>query len=359
MTMVFRGEQTGSAMVVVMILMIFLFALAAAMTMTSMVGIKATLESDRGMRAFYLADSGAQVGIAMVRAAGGTADDSSFIENISGGNVSVLITKQSPALYQVRSDSNYAGYLSAVEVYVRFSGSFKLPGGYTVMFSRGVALRANSVATSILGNSTISGMDHDPDGSLLADQTEAVAGLAMNTVPGKRKFSVDGSGPLIEGSPDAINNKAADISSVLKSVRDYAKDYADVKLTGSRFLGSADTGDYGTSTHPKLVYTRLEDNGTLALGEDFQGYGTLVIETNNATTASVLEMRDFASWQGLVVIYLSGAAEVSGGTLVRMSDDSKIIGGLSMFLNTQSTDIKGLGNSITAPKGPRFSTPAS
>lgn len=335
-------REAGSAMVVVMILMVFLLALAGAMTLTSTVGLRAARESDREMRAFYLADSGAQTGIAAVRASAGTADDSSSTDDIAGGTVSVAITRESPALYKIRSDASYAGSARSVEVYIRFEGTFDLPGGTTVMFSRGVAVRASTVATAVLGNSVISGLDHAPDGTLLADQTDAIAGFAMNRVPGKRNFSVDGGGPLVEGDPP-IDNTAANMSAAIKSVRDYAKDYADVMLTGSRTLGTADTGSYGTLADPLLVYVRLEDNGTLTLGENFQGSGTLVVETDKATTASVLDMHDFALWQGLVVVYLRGGAEVTGGTLVRMSDDAKIIGGLTMFLNTKSTDIKGLG----------------
>jgi len=329
-------------MVVVMILMVFLLALAGAMTMTSTVGLKAARESDREMRVFYLADSGAQMGIAAVRASGGTAEDSSTTDNIAGGTVSVTITRESPTLYKIRSDASYVGSTRSVEVYLRFEGTFDLPGAATVMFSRGVAVRANTVATAVLGNSVISGLDHATSGTLLADQTKAIAGFAMNRVPGTRSFSVDGSSPLIQGDP-AIDNTADNMSAGLKSIRDYAKDYADVMLTGSTTLGTADAGSYGTLADPVLVYVRLEDNGTLTLRENFQGSGTLVIQTDKATAASVLVMRNFAMWQGLVVVYLRGGAEVTGGTLVRMSDDSKIIGGLAMFLNTQSTDIKGLG----------------
>ena len=329
-------------MVVVMILMVLLLALAGAMTLTSTVGLRAGRESDREMRVFYLADSGAQIGIAAVRASGGTADDSSSTDDIAGGTVSVAITRESPSLYKIRSDASYAEATRSVEVYLRFEGTFNLPGAATVMFSRGVAIRANTIATAVLGNSVISGLDHALNGTLLADQTEAIAGFAMNRVPGKRSFSVDGSSPLIQGDP-VTDDTAENMSAALKSVRDYAKDYADVMLTGSTTLGTADAGSYGTLADPVLVYVRLEDNGTLTLRENFQGSGTLVIQTDKATTASVLVMRNFAMWQGLVVVYLRGSAEVTGGTLVRMSDDSKIIGGLAMFLNTQSTEIKGLG----------------
>jgi hypothetical protein len=338
-----RKREAGSAMVVVMVLMVFLLALGGAMTMTSTVGLRANRESDREMRAFYLADSGAQMGIAKVRASGATMDDSSFIDNIAGGSVSVAITRESPVLYRIWSNAAYEGASRSVEVHLRFEGGFNLPGGYTIMFSRGVSIRSSTVTSRIDGDATISGLDHAPDATLLADQTKAVAGLAMNTVPGRRKIALSGTSANIEGLPNPINNTAANIGAVLKSVRDYAKDYADLKLTGSRTLGTADNGSYGTPENPTLVYVRLEDNGTLTLHENYQGYGTLVVETEESEHSSVLHMRDFASWHGLVLIYLRGGAEIDGGTLVRARDDSKIIGGLAMYLNTRFTDIRGLG----------------
>lgn len=337
-------REAGVSLILVTILMVFLFAVAGAMTMTSMTGARTTVESDRDMRAFYLADSGAQIGIAKLRAAGLACSTGTFSENLANGSASVGITKLSSALFQVTSTGAYADHQRTVEVYLLFSGSFSLPGAFSVMFNQGVAIKASAVATSILGTARISGMDHAADGTTIADQSKAVAGLAMNTVPGKKTFGVtlDSGGSVVEGNPP-VNGSATNIIPALQTLRDYAKDYADIMLTGSRTLTTADTGSYGTSTDPKLVYARVGDNGTLDLGGNFEGYGTLVIETGDATSAEVLRMQNFAAWHGLLLVYLNGNAEVSGGTLVRMEDDSRIVGGLTLFLNPVSTDIKGLG----------------
>jgi len=341
-----RGhEQSGAGMLLVMILVTLLFAIAAAMTMTSMAGLRATVESDSEMRAFYLADSGAQVGIAMLRASGDTAGDSTFSEHIAGGTVGVEITKLNSSLYKIRSHSSYADHERTVEVFVAFRSGLDLPGGLTVMFSRGVELTASEVATSLLGASRLSGMDHAPDGTLLSDQSKAIPGLAMNTVPGQREFDVTlgGGSGRVEGLPVPFDSAAPYIGPDLTALRDRAKDFADVEILGSKVLGSADSGLYGASGDQKLVYARLGQGESLEMRGDFQGHGTLVIESDRAEHDSVLKMGDLSTWHGLVLVYLTGAAEVQHGSLIRTKDESKIIGGLAMFLNTDGFEIKGLG----------------
>lgn len=349
------SRQDGTAMIVVMILVILLFALAAAMTMTSMAGMRAEVESDTEMRAFYLAESGAQVAMAKLQSAGGIPGDTTFTENIAGGTVSVTVTRLDPEVYRITSSSVCSGHRSEVELHVAVRRGFSIPGALSIMLSRGIEFRAPDIATSVLGSSRISGIDHAPDGSVLGDQSRAVPGLAVNALPGGKDFDLALSriDPRILGHPVRIDSEADNVSAGLTDLRNYAREFADIKLVGSRVLGSADTGSYGTDAEPRLVYIRLLDDPSLELIQDFEGHGTLVVEADSAGSRNVLTLQDSASWYGMVLLYLTGSPEVPGGSLIRLKHDSKIVGAASIFLNTEEAEVRGVGKFIHASSDAR------
>ena len=86
------SRESGFATIYTMILVTFLMALASAVTILCNVGLRAGGDSRRSMEAFYLADSGAQIAGAALRASNGTLLDTIFTEPIGAGDTAVAIT---------------------------------------------------------------------------------------------------------------------------------------------------------------------------------------------------------------------------------------------------------------------------
>jgi hypothetical protein len=341
-----RLRQSGSGLMLILICIAMLLAFSATLTAISVSGVRTVDSSEKWMRAFYLADSGAQDGIARVRASSGNLSPTSFVENLGGGQASVSIQKPGVDLYRILSTATYLNETRSVEIHVRFTGGLTLPGALSVNVSRGTEVKAGSLRVESQGSSVVSGKDHAADGSLELLQNGARYGLAMNPVPGKKNFSLEldgGGSSTVEGFPAPITNTAASQDSILKALRDAALSGAEVSFFGSKTLGDSATGSYGTAGAPRLVYARLGNNNSITMNESFSGYGTLVVEVDKAEADTVLKMSGSAVWHGLVLVYFRNEAEIEGKPLVDLSGDSRLVGGLALFFNSDRIEVSGKG----------------
>lgn len=335
-----HGREAGVVLPLLLLITIALFAAAGGVTMLTNAGLRASGSSNEQMQAFYAADSGFQLGSYMVRASGGTVPDTSFEESIGSSSATVSLAEQSPGIYEIRSTGTSGeGTITAVGYIEVHVDTFKLAAATEMVFGNGVELEGAGVPVRLDGTSSISGVDHSPAGVPLADQSKAVYGLGMNTVPGNRNFSLSGTG-TVAGTPAARTNALENHGAQLQAIRDYAKKNADITINGSRTLGAAATGTYGTAAAPKVVYVNLGEEGTLTLQQTFTGYGTLVINVSEAEESVVLRMRDAAAWNGLVLVRLGGEAEIEGGSLIHMTQSAKIVGGLAMYFTGEEIEVE-------------------
>ncbi len=341
-----RGGE-GSALVVILMVIAVLLAFSAGLTMMSLAGLRSVSESEENLKCFYIADSGAQDGIARIRASQATLNPTSFNENLGGGQAQVVISKPNSGFYQITSTGTYSGKQKAVEVYVKVSGNFGLEGAIAVNFGNGIEFEGANIPIQVDPTAAITGMNHSAAGALLADQSAAVYGLSTNPVAGGKNFSISGGG-TVQGSPAPTTNQAAGQQVVLSALWNYARASADVMVNGSATWGTAQTGSFGTAADPKLVYVKLNDHGTLTMDQAFAGYGTLVVEISEFEENTALKMLNSASWNGLVLAYVRHEAEVRTAPFALIQDTAKIVGGLAMYFNTEEMEFEGSGKLVSA-----------
>ena len=327
------GRTSGAALVTAMALVAFIIMVSAALSALSASSLRSATRSDSWMRAFYLADSGAQIGNAMVRASGPSMPPTSFVEDIGGEVATVDVQPQSAGIYEIRSSATVQDQQLTVEILVEFIAASLLDGSFQVNISNGVEVQGDTVPVTLKGTVVVSGMNHSSDGALLADQTGAVNGMALNPVPGATEIDVEidvASTPnvTLEGDPDALTNGAGNISGTLDTLLATAQTGADVFLSGPTVLDDAATGTLGTAAAPKLTYVSLGDNESLSLIGNFSGHGTLVVDVGRVDDVKVLDFVGSTSWHGLVYVHFRDVVNMQNRALVNMVGTSRIVGGL-------------------------------
>ena len=346
-------RDVGFALLAFLGLITVVAAATAAVGMLCVVESRAASEGDRRMRSFYLADTGAQIANALLTDSGGSLGSSNFQESLAGGSVDVDIVQNGMA-YQVTSTGNYDGELQTVVMQVQFTAAFDMEGAIQVNFGEGIEVTAGAIPFSLSAASELSGMDHDADGNLLADQSNATYGLAMAPIPGALDVDVFvdiANGAELEGSPEATTSEAEGDVAVFNQLIVHARNNADIQVTGTSSWRNPDNGSYGTAADPQLVFVDLADGETLRMYQNFVGHGTLVISVGETTTAPALLMEDSTEWHGLVVIEFRGQAEVPGGGLVEMQNFAQIIGGLSVNFSGENTTFAGTGDVVDLSSG--------
>ena len=338
-------RDRGSITISVLAIVIVLFALAAGVTQLSTVAIRASATSNLDMRLFYLADSGAQIGNAIVRANPSINGNNNFEESIGGGTLDLNIKSQGANGITVTSTGTIDGQQKTIEMVIKVNNDGYQPQGAGEMIvDNGVELEGGGLPIELRDTSTISGQDHAADGTLLAGQSGATHGLAMTDTPGSMDFSVSqAGGATLEGTPAATMNEAANQRKTIQTLRSYARYNADISLSGSRTLNDTHTGSYGTALAPVLVYVRLGEENTLTLSQGFSGYGTLFIDVREAEEYTSLRLMDTASWHGPVVVNFRGEAEIEGGAAIKLEGSSSIIGGLMVNLTGEEVEIEDNG----------------
>ncbi len=349
-----RGAEDGSVLVYFLCVMLPLLAFAAGACLLSMVSQRAAGASADWARAFYLADSGAQIGNFLLRASNGTMAATSREESLGGGTTNIEIDTVSPSLYSVRSTGSISGASETVEMHVEFVSSFDMDGAIQINFDEQVEVSAPEILLELRSSAAILGTDHDAAGAVSADQSDASYGIAMSPVPGNVGIEVRldiAGGAEVEGTPAQSTSSAPGQSEVFNALMDYARTNADVSISGGMTVTNADNGSYGTAAAPVLVYVDLEDNHTFLMRQNFVGYGTLVIEVGDVTEVPALYMEASTAWYGLVVVNFRGQAEIPGGALIEMENDALILGGLAMNFSGEDAHVTGDGLVFTAESG--------
>jgi hypothetical protein len=347
-------RDRGAVFVYVLICLSVLLGLSAGAGALSVVEQRASAESRGQMAAYYLADSGAQIGNFKIRAAGGVLGATTFTENLAYGTVSVAVDPLAPSLYSVRSTATAGGLTEIVHVHLQCAAGLALTGAVQINVHESVLVATSDLPVSVRDATAITGADHDAAGAALADQSDATFGIALSPVPGPVDVNPTVetmSGAILAGAPTATTNNAAGQADVLDSLVQLARNSADVTVTGGAVLGTAATGSYGTPADPVLAYVQLGANQTLTLREDFLGYGTLVVESSYQSSVEALQMGENSGWRGLVIVYFSGPAEVSGAQLIRLADSALIVGGLAIQMRGAGSNLTGAGQIIAMTAG--------
>lgn len=349
-----RRNERGSALLYALLIIMLLMGLASSASMLVVQNQKSSTDSQSRNDAFYLADSGAQIGNYLLRSNGGSLAATTLTESIGDGTVTVGIQPLNPNLYRIQSMGTASGTQESIEMHVEFPTYFKMEGALQINFSESVEVSATDVALELESSSVISGLNHDDTGALLADQSQATYGVALKTLPGEVAFDItmsSGSGADLIGMPLATTSTATGNAEIFNSLLAYSRSNADVSQSGDTTLGDSDTGSYGTPGTQLLTYVSLGDNESLTLDHTFMGYGTLVVEVDRATTECPVTFRDSAKWHGLVVVHFTGEADVSGKSLILLRDSSEIIGGLSVNFTGDNIDFASDGLIYEANSG--------
>lgn len=337
-------REEGSAFVYVLVCLVALLSLTAASSAITLTNQKATSESSRTMRATYLADTGAQIGSFLVRASIATMPATTWTETLCGGSVDIAVTPVTASLHRVESTGNFQGELAAVEIHIESIETLNMEGALQVTFGDGVEVEPATINFELHGAATVSGQDHDAYGNLIADQTEATYGVAMSPVPGAPTVDVyvDVSGGAdLEGSPTPTANDVGAQSALVANLAAYAAANADVTIVGDATLNNASSGSFGTAASPVLTYVSLGDNEQLHVRQNFEGWGTLVIEVDRATTTTPVYMEDSIRWHGLVVVRFKGEADIPSSPLIELDNFAQIIGGLLVDFAAEGTTFSG------------------
>lgn len=335
-----RGEA-GSTLVTVTAMVTVLLAIGATVSTLGFASARSTSRSHGWMQSFYLADSGAQIGNARLRAAGWDLPATAFHEEIDGHPVDVTIVPQTAGVYEITSTSAVRDERSTVEMIVEFIPSSLLDGGVQVNVSNGVEVESDTIPVWLSGTVDVSGYDHDLAG--VPTGGAAVRGIAVNPVPGETGVTVEievSSTPnvTLEGEPAAVGSDASNLTEFLDRLGSEARTAADVNIWGSTSLDDAMTGVFGTEASPKLVHVDLGDNGNLKLKGSFQGYGTLFIEAGRINDVTALTLDGTAGWTGLVVLHVRDEVNLSRRELIEIVGTNGITGGLVVSLAGPSVD---------------------
>lgn len=203
-----------------------------------------------------------------------------------------LITRDPPTP-GIDPNNPPAGFLSALSVQI--AGNSGTPAG-------NIEFKNTSNANDINGDdhqSTISGAptsttSNDTDGIQLAASGNAAGNLTMSADNPNR---VTGNGG--QTANNAMTTNGTFIGDVIDTIADGARNVA-VDTSG---LASDDATnqDWGSASDLKVVYHDADANGALAVQNP--GFGILVIDVDDVTTAPVLTFSGNGStWEGIVIV---------------------------------------------------------
>ena len=176
----------------------------------------------------------------------------------------------------------------------------------------------------------------------------------MSPVPGAPEIDVYvdvANGADLEGDPSATANDVTAQSDLIANLANYAAANADVQVVGGATLGNPASGNFGTQANPVLTYVSLGNNEQLHVRQNFEGWGTLVVEVDNATTTTPLYFEDSVVWHGLVVIRFKGEADIPGDALIEFDNSARIVGGLLADFCAEGTAFSGSSTIFDAGNG--------
>ena len=97
------ARRTGSSLIPVLFIVIVLFGLSLALVQSTMTTSRTSADIEELLKAFYVADAGCQLGVAMIRD-NPAVGDTTVGDDLLQGTVAVTIEQTSANLYHVRTD---------------------------------------------------------------------------------------------------------------------------------------------------------------------------------------------------------------------------------------------------------------
>jgi len=337
-------RQRGSALLALLVIVIICGGLAAAVLLPGVSDSRSADASLARERAFQLAESGVDWGLAVVRRANGVMPSPAQTQRTVGSLGDFVLDYTSGASNSFDDDGDGATD-EADEIDFIYMRSTGRSGGAKRTIE--VALRRNvqvpqiqaalqfNVTTPILdlnGNAfLISGVDHDIDGnvdSTLA-QKHGIASPAptadlVSQIPIGRQSQVQGLG----GSPSISQVPSLDLATLVAQ----ASTAAETRLSA----GTYSTLALGTPTPSGM--TVVYADGDIVLSGDGAGAGILVVDGD-------LDISGNFVWQGIVIV--RGRVILTGGGTNKMIIGGLIVGEeVTSSVSTSSVKVTGTADML-------------
>ena len=313
-----RSEE-GSALLTLMVVVLVCGGLAAGVLIPAIAESRAADASMARARAFQVAESGIDWGIAVVRRSGGAIPLAAHSQSVAGlGDFTITYVSGTANSVDDDSDGTTDEADESDYVQIRSTGT---SGGQTrsveVVLRRSVqvpqidaAVQFN-VATPILdlkGNSfLISGADHEIDGTEdpLGTMKPGIASPAdvadlLAQIPLAQQDQVQGAG----GTPSLDQVDAIDLASLV----DQAKSAASIHLAGGTYSGIT----LGEPTEAGVVVVYADED--IHISGSTTGAGILIVDGD-------LKISGSFEWSGIVIVRGRVAMTGGGGT-------KRVIGGM-------------------------------
>jgi hypothetical protein len=154
----------------------------------------------------------------------------------------------------------------------------------------------------------INGYNHDLNGNLVGSGDKPAVQIDIG------EENVTTNNVLLYGAPSpTVGNVDITNLSIISELVNYVRQNADITITTDTTYTNTTIGgedDY------RFVYV---DNSNLTLGNNFVGYGILVINDSTPTGNTRLDMEGNAKWYGLVVCYQHDLEGSTEETIVKMN----------------------------------------
>jgi hypothetical protein len=354
-------DQKGSALVICAVIVILGVAAGAAWLLMSTASSRDAESRETKMKSHYVADSGIQATLAlMVSDNPPTVPFQHSETDVAEGSYTVDVTDMGNDLFKLVSTGTRDKLTSKIEQIVKKTRmELSLDAAFSVQINPNAEVVSDDGGVPVRFDGAVgclSGMDHDPDGNLLGDQSEAKHGASLNALPGEvaegaggvTGFDVQALDPAaqLKGSPSATKTGVPYQGTSLDVIVDYARNRADtvVDLKGGSTTITVNNGDYGAADDYKTVYVNAGGKGGgITFGGNFDGYGILVVEAEEGETAT-LDFAGKASWRGLVIFKITDeytAAEDDPANLVgggSPADSPHIVGALVLYIAGNSAE---------------------
>jgi hypothetical protein len=261
-------RNEGFALLVFLVPLVFCLALAGAVGLLTTNGVKASTRSRAKFIADYAADAGVQVGNAMVRAASDGHKSLAWKEAIDGQSVTVSITEVETDVYKIVGTCQVDDALSTSEMWVTLNRepiSFAAQSGFEISLGKDAKITGD-LRVDLDSNARVSGFNHDAEGNLLSDPSEAVPGLGVHSTGEGTDWNVTTrSTSDVSGSPSDTANDLDDHAGALESVIAHARSNFDVSASGETLLQDPAIGYWGKKSAPVIAYVSLGESKTLTL----------------------------------------------------------------------------------------------
>lgn len=182
-------------------------------------------------------------------------------------------------------------------------------------------------------------------GAAMADLTvEQVTGTGGNANVGIAPDGIHDDSQLAGGISNTQTEKSEILDALIKSLKGTADAFIDLSLAdyaGTNTYTDNPGGKYGTVESPKVVYaTGKKDptsgqiiEGNLQLAGKFEGFGILIVETDDPNVATLI-MGGQATWTGLVIVVSNKVLTIDNKSMFQTvggGNEVHIVGGAFLY----------------------------